>query len=45
MAPFESIASGIADHPGAGVAPTVPLSFETRAVQPCRPPARRGDAS
>jgi hypothetical protein len=46
MASFDSIASGIADHPGACVdAPTVPLGFQTQAVQPSRRPARRGDAS
>jgi hypothetical protein len=46
MASFESIASGIADHPSACVdAPTVPVGFQTQAVQPPRRPARRGDAS
>jgi hypothetical protein len=46
MASFESIASGIADHPSPCVdAPTVPAGMEIQAVQPPRRPARRGDAS
>ena len=46
MAPFECIASGIADHPVRCVdAPTVPFGSETQAVQPSRRPVHRGDAS
>jgi hypothetical protein len=46
MASFESIASCIADRPGACVdAPAVPLGFERPAVELSRRPARRGDAS
>ena len=47
MASFESIASGIADHPGASLdAPTVPPGFETQAVRPSwRPVLQRDVAS
>jgi hypothetical protein len=47
MASFASIASGIADPPGASVdAPTVPPGLETQAVRPSwRPVLQRDDAS